>query len=164
MNGKAVGIGGALVLLACTLIGRFEGLITDQALIWAGLVVGMGIASWAFSIGATEYYKRRTFSQLQIECINSPHSMGCDKEKRRTYNFAVRSGFAGMALNGIIFILLEGATWRHALVIAVFWLHACAIVGVISPLMWRIFRNRFLTDPNIEESEALNRPSEVPRD
>ncbi len=164
MNAKSLTITGALVLLACTLIGRFEGLITDQVLIWAGLVVGMGIASWAFSIGATEYYKRRTFSQIQIECINSQHSTGCDKEKRRTYNFAVRSGFVGMVMCGVIFILLEGADWRIAVVIAVFWVFASMIVGVTSPLMWRIFRNRFLADPNIEESEALNRPSEVPRD
>lgn len=162
MNAKSLTIGGALVLLACGLIARLEGLISDQALIWAAMISGMVAGSYILSIGGTEWFKRRTFSQLQIECINDPHSTGCDKEKRKTYDFAVRSGFISMAACGAIFILLEGADWRMALVIAVFWVFASAIVGVTSPLMWRLFRNRFLYAAG--ENEALDRPSEVPRD
>lgn len=162
MNAKALGIGGALVLLAVTLIGRFEGLVTDQMLFWAAMIVGMAAGSYALAIGATEYYKRRTFSQKQIECINDPHSTGCDKEKRRTHDFAVRSGFSSMAACGVIFVLLEGAGWRLAIVIAVFWLLGCVIVGVTTPLIYRLFRNRFLKSTG--ENEAMDRPSEVPRD
>jgi RsiW-degrading membrane proteinase PrsW (M82 family) len=162
LNAKSLTIGGALVLLAVTLIGRFEGLVTDQMLIWAAMIVGMAVASYAFSIGATEYYKRRTFSQKQIECINDPHSTGCDKEKRKTHDFAVRSAFLGMVACGVIFVLLEGADWRLAIVIAVFWSFLSAIVGVTAPLVYRLLRKRFLTVAG--ENEAMDRPSEVPRD
>jgi hypothetical protein len=158
MNAKSLTITGALILLAVTLIGRFEGLVTDQMLFWAAMVIGMAVGSYAFSIGATEWYKRRTFSQKQIECINDQHSTDCDKEKRKTYNFAVRSGFLAMAGCGVIFLLLEGATWRHTLVIAVFWLFGSMIVGVTSPIVWRVARNRFLNVAG--ENEAMDRPGE----
>jgi hypothetical protein len=162
LNARSLTIGGALILLTVTLIGRLEGLISDQILIWAAMIAGMISGSYILSIGGTEWYKRRKFSQKQIECINDPRSSGCDKEKRQTYNVAVRSGFISMFLCGVIFILLEGTNWRIALVIAVFWLFAAAIVGVTSPLMWRLFRNKFLAAAG--ENEALDRPSEVPRD
>jgi ABC-type xylose transport system permease subunit len=162
LNTKSLTIGGALILLAVTLIGRFEGLVTDQMLLWAAMIVGMIFGSYALAIGATEYYKRRTFSQKQIECINDPHSTGCDKEKRKTHDFAFRSGFSSMAACGVIFVLLEGAGWRLAIVIAVFWLIGCAIVGVTVPLVYRLVRGRFLQATG--ENEALDRPSEVPKE
>lgn len=163
MNAKNLTIGGALVLLTVTLIGRFQGLVTDQALIWIALVAGMIAASYASAIGATEWFKRANFNQATIECINNPHSTGCDKEKRKTYNFAVRAGGFSMAACGVIFILLEGATWKQAIVIAVFWLFVSWIVGVTSPIVWKLFRNRFLRLAE-EENEALDRPSEVPKE
>jgi hypothetical protein len=162
LNTKALGIGGALVLLAVTLIGRFEGLVNDQMLLWAAMILGMILGSYALAIGATEYYKRRTFSQKQIECINDPHSTGCDKEKRKTHDFAVRSGFTGMAACGVIFVLLEGADWRLAFVIAVFWALLSVLIGLTAPLFYRLVRNRFLKATG--ENEALDRPSEVPRE
>jgi hypothetical protein len=163
LNAKSLTIGGALVLLAVTLIGRFEGLVTDQMLIWAAMIIGMAVASYAFSIGATEYYKRRTFSQKQIDGINNPHSTGFDKEKRKTHDFAVRSGFGSMAGCGVIFILLEGADWRIGLVIAVFWAFGSMIVGLTSPLVWRLCRKRFIKAADEDdEHEALNRPTDKP--
>lgn len=162
MNAKTLTIGGALVLLAVTLIGRLEGLISDQILIWAAMIMVMVAGSYALSIGGTEWFKRRSFSQKQIDCINDPHSPGCDREKRQTYNVAVRSGFASMFLCGVIFILLEGADWKIAVVIAVFWLFGSAIIAVTSPLVWRLFRNRFLRLAEENENEALDRPSEKP--
>jgi len=144
------------------LVGRATDLITDQMLIWGLLISGMATGSYALAIGATEYYKRRTFSQKQIECINDPHSTGCDKEKRKTHDCAVRSGFGAMAACGVIFVLLEGAGWRVALVISVLWLIGCMIIGVTTPLIYRLFRKRFLTVAG--ENEALDRPSEVPRE
>lgn len=157
---KTLTIGGALVLLAVTLIGRIEGLVTDQALIWIALVVGMALGSYALAIGATEYYKRRTFSQTVIDCINTPSSTGCDREKRRTYNVAVRSGFGSMVTCGVIFILLEGANWRIALVIFVFWLFISGIVGVTTPILYRFLRGRFIKAIDDDENEALSRPPE----
>jgi len=159
VNPKTLTIGGALVLLVVTLIGRLEGLVTDQMLLWAAMIIGMATGSYALAIGATEYYKRRTFSQKQIECINDPHSTGCDKEKRKTHDCAVRSGFGAMAACGVIFVLLEGAGWRVALVISVLWLIGCMIIGVTTPLIYRLFRKRFLSVAG--ENEALDRPNEL---
>src|SRR5689334_7220371 len=158
MNSTTLKIGGALVLLAVTLIGRINGLITDDVLILIAVFSVMVAGSYAFAIGFTEWFKRRKFSQIQIECINDVHSTGCDKEKRRTYDVAVRSGGGAMATCGIIFILIDGADWRTGIVVAVFWLFASAIVGVTAPLVWRMFRKRYLTIAG--ENEALDRPAD----
>lgn len=160
MNSTNLKIGGAAASLAVLLIGRLNGLITDQMLLWAAIIFGLAVASSAFSIGATEWFKRRKFSQAQIECINDPHSVGCDKEKRKTHDFAVRSGACAMFLCGVIFVKFQAPDWQTGIVIGVFWLILCGIVGVTSPLLWRLFRKRFLTVAG--EHEALDRPTDKP--
>lgn len=158
MNSTTLKIGGAIASLAVLLIGRLNGLISDQVLIWMALIAGMIAASYAVAIGATEWFKRRNFTQAQIECINDPHSDGCNEEKRRTYDFAVYAGFAAMFTCGIIFILLQVPDWRYKVVIAVLWLFASVFVGVTAPLVWRLFRKRFIAVAG--ENEAMDRPPE----
>jgi hypothetical protein len=155
-------IGGILLLLAATLSARLEGLVSDQVLVWIALVAGMIAASYSVAIGGTEWFKRRKFSQKQIDCINDMHSMECDEEKRQTYDFAVICGFSAMLVCGVIFILLQVPDWRYKVVIAVLWLFACFFVGLTAPLVWRLLRKRFIkvADEDEHEAEALQRPGE----
>jgi hypothetical protein len=161
MNSTALKISGAIALLGVTLIGRLNGLISDQVLIWIAMIVLAIAASYAVAIGGTEWFKRRNFSQKQIACINDPYSIGCDKEKRRTYDVAVITGFLAMLTCGIFFILLQVPDWRYKVVIAVLWLFASVFVGVTAPLVWRLFRKRYLIIAG--ENEAMDRPTDKPR-
>lgn len=158
MNKTALTIGGGIVLLIVTLTARLEGLISDQVLVWIAMIVLAVSASYAIAIGGTEWFKRRNFTQVQIECINDPHSDGCNEEKRRTYDAAVITGFLAMLTCGIIFILLQVPDWRYKVVIAVLWLLASAFVGVTAPLVWRLFRKRYLIIAG--ENEAMDRPAD----
>jgi hypothetical protein len=144
MNAKNLTIGGGLVLLVVTLTARLEGLISDQVLIWIAIVAGMITASYAVAIGGTEWFKRRSFSQKVIDCINDIHSTGCDKQKRATYDVAVITGFLSMLTFGVVFITLQVTDWRYKVVIAVLWLIGCVFVGLTAPLVWRLFRKRFI--------------------
>lgn len=144
MNKTNLTIGGGIVLLIVTLTARLEGLITDQVLIWIASIILAVAASYAIAIGGTEWFKRRTFSQKVIDCINDIHSTGCDKQKRQTYDVAVITGFFSMLSCGVIFIIPQVPDWRYKVVIAVLWLIGCVFVALTSPLVWRLFRKRFL--------------------
>lgn len=138
MKKKAVGFAAAASLAGGTLVLRLTDRISDDMLFWAFLVLVMLAASVLFSYLATEEYKRRNFTQEQIECINTLHSPKCDKEKRMTYDYAVRAGRAAMAMCGVGFILLEVPDMRHKVVIGVFWIFLILLAGFLSPIAWRI--------------------------
>jgi membrane protein implicated in regulation of membrane protease activity len=166
MNKTNLTIGGGIILLIVTLTARLEGLISDQVLIWIAMIALAVTASYAVAIGGTEWFKRRKFSQKQIDCINDIHSTECDEEKRRTYDVAVITGFCSMLLCGVVFILLQVPDWRYKVVIAALWLLACVFVGLTAPLVWRLARKRFIkaADEVEDEAEALVRPNETPRE
>jgi hypothetical protein len=140
MKKKALGFVAALSLVGGLWVMRLGDIISDMMLFWAFLVLLMAAASVLFSFLATEEFKRRTYSQKQIDCINTLHSRECDKEKKETYAYAVKMGRVGMASCGVIFILLQETTWRHQVVIAVLWMFAVALVGYLSPIAWRFGR------------------------
>jgi hypothetical protein len=138
MKKKAIGFMAALSIGGGTLVLRLTDLISNQMLFWAFLVLVMLAASVLFSYLATEEYKRRNFTQEQIDCINTLHSPKCDKEKRMTYNYAVKSGRAAMAMCGVGFVLLEVPDLRYKVVIGVLWIFLILLAGFLSPIAWRI--------------------------
>lgn len=140
MKKKAIGFVAAISILGGTWVLRIADIVSDKILFWAFLVLLMAAASVLFSFLATEEFKRSTYSQRQIDCINTLHSRECDQEKRATYAYAVKMGRIGMATCGVIFVLLQDVTWRHQLVIGVFWLFGVALVGYLSPIAWRFGR------------------------
>jgi hypothetical protein len=165
MNAKSLTIGGAFVLLAVTLIGRFNGLITDDFLIIAAIVVFFACLSYIVSWGATQaykvlYHKRSTWNK--------------DTIKRKIYRCALYNGAGTMLLCGSFFLLADDLTTQEKIVVGIFWLLACAFVGLSSPLVWRWTFDKLLPrfnryvsgkkDNYGNENEAMDRPSEVPRE
>lgn len=162
MNAKSLTIGGALVLLAVTLIGRIEGLIADEFLILSALIIGFACLSYIVSWSVTQaykvlYYQPRSWTQPQV--------------KRDIYRCAIIIGALTMLACGSFFLLAEDLTSREKVVLSVFWCLACAFVGFTSPFLWRFVFDNVMPrlrrwakgkDENELEAEALNRPTEKP--
>lgn len=158
MNARSLTIGGALVLLAVTLIGRLEGLITDEFLILAALVLFFVCLSYVVSWGGTQAYK---------VLYHKPANWNKEPVKRKIYRCALYSGAGTMLLCGSFFLLADNLTTDEKIVVGVFWLLACAFVGLSSPLVWRfVFENlmprfkRWAKGRHEIGNEALDRPGE----
>lgn len=173
MNTKTLTIGGALVLLITTWISRVTGLVTDDQLLYAfwclvdfliltGIVLFFAAISYGISWGATEAYKRLYHHQKRWKE---------EAVKRKIYRCAIWSGGLTMLTCGSLFLLAETLTSKEQVVVGIFWSLASAFVGLSSPFLWRwtfdklLPRfNRFVTGKATGENEAMDRPSEVPRE
>jgi len=162
LNTKTLGIGGALTTLVVACILRYQNLITDDFLLLAALVLLFVFLSYGISWAATEAYKRLYFNRTSWKHENV---------KRKIYRCALYSGAGTMLLCGSFFLLADNLTAEEKLVVGVFWLLACLFIGFTSPLVWRwtfdklVPRfNRYVSGKSDGENEAMDRPSEVPRD
>lgn len=161
MNAKSLTIGGAFTALVVGIIYQYSELITPEFLLLAALVLFFVFVSYGVSWGATEAYKR---------LYHHPKRWKEEGVKRKIYRCALYSGSFSMGACGSIFVLVEDMTRAEQIVIGVFWLLACAFVGLSSPLVWRWTFDKVLPrfnryvvgkkDENEEEAEALNRPPE----
>lgn len=162
LNTKTLTIGGALTTLVVTCILRYQDLITGEFLLLAALVLFFVFVSYAVSWGATQAYKVLNFkrSTWSKELI-----------KRKIYRFAIWSGGLTMLACGSFILLAEQLSNTEQFVIGIFWLLACAFVGLTSPFLWRwtfdklVPRfNRYVSGKTHEpEHEAMDRPSEAAR-
>jgi hypothetical protein len=165
LNAKSLTIGGAFTALIAGIIYQYSELVTPEFLLLAALILFFVFLSYGVSWGATQAYKvlyhnRTTWKQ--------------EKVRRKIYRCALYSGAGTMLLCGSFFLLADDLTNQEKAVVGVFWLLACLFIGFTSPLVWRWAFGKLLprfnryvagkTDDNEAECEALNRPSEVPRD
>jgi hypothetical protein len=173
MNAKSLTITGALILALTTWISRVTGLVTDeqllialhfivQLLILGSIILFFAAVSYIVSWGATQAYKvmhfrRKTWKHEGV--------------KRKTYRFAIWSGGLAMLICGSFFLLADDLTIQERIVVGVFWLIACVFVGLTSPFLWSwtfdkvVPRfNRYVSGKADGENEAMDRPSEVPRE
>jgi hypothetical protein len=114
--------------------------------------------SWS----ATEAYKRLYFK---------PADWTKPLVKKKIYRCALYSGAGTMLLCGTVFLLADGLTPQERAVVGVFWFLGCVFIGLTSPLLWRfVFDNlmprlkRWAKGRERGENEAMDRPSEVPRE
>jgi hypothetical protein len=166
LNAKSLTIGGALVLLAVTLIGRLNGLITDDRLLyafWALLAVTLSaVVSYIISWASTDGYKKYNWP---------PNRWGEQAIKKKIFKVAWVSAGTPMALFGAV-ILVATTTGKALIFSGVVWLHFVALVSATSPWLWCfVFDNlmprlkRWARGDDFEgENEAMDRPSEVPRE
>lgn len=149
------------------------GLVTDdqlllafhfivQLLVLVSIVLLFAIVSYIVSWAATQAYK-----VLYHDRLTWTHQ----KVRRKIYRCALYSGAGTMLLCGSFFLLAEDLTNKEKYIVSVFWLLACAFIGFTSPLVWRwtfdklLPRfNRYVSGKTDGENEALDRPSEVPRE
>jgi hypothetical protein len=165
LNAKSLTIGAALTTLVVGCILRYQDLITDEFLLLAALVLFFMCVSYGVSWGATQaykvlYHKRSTWNK--------------DTIKRKIYRCALYNGAGTMLLCGSFFLLADDLTTQEKIVVGIFWLLACAFVGLSSPLVWRWTFDKLLPrfnryvsgkkDNYGNENEAMDRPSEVPRE
>jgi len=188
VNAKSLTIGGALTALAVGIIYQYGEMITPDFLLLSALVVAFVLISYGLSWGATQAYKvlylnRKTWHKEPI--------------KRKIYRCAIWSASLTMLAFGSAFLLAEDLTVQERVIVSVFWLIACAVVGLSSPLVWTFVFNNLMPrlkqwargskttvirnehgkiekviddgktvmpDEFANENEALDRPSEVPRD
>lgn len=162
MNARNLTIGGALSVLIGGAILRYQNLITDEFLILAALVLFFMCASYGVSWGATEAYKR---------LYHHPKRWREQGVKRKIYRCALYSGAGTMLMCGSFFLLAEQLSNTEKFVAGTFWLLACVFVGLSSPLVWRfVFENlmprlkRWAKGRSETGNEAMDRPSEVPRE
>lgn len=161
MSAKSLTIGGAFTAVIAGVIYKYGELITDGFLLLTALVLTLITVSYGVSWGATQAYKvlyhnRKTWTHENV--------------KRKIYRCALYSGAGSMALCGSVF-LLAGFDTQQLIVFSVFWTIGCLFVGFSSPLVWRwtfdklLPRfNRYVSGKTDGENEALDRPSEVPRE
>lgn len=165
MNAKSLTIGGAFTGLIVGVIYQYSELITPEFLLLAALILFFVFLSYGVSWTVTQAYKR---------LYMTPKQWRSEPGKRKIYRCALYSGALTMGACGSIFVLVEDMTRAEQVVIGVFWVIASLFVGLSSPLLWRWTFDKLLprfnryvagkTDDNEAECEALNRPSEVPRD
>jgi hypothetical protein len=162
MNAKSLTIGGAFTAVIAGVIYKYGELVTDGFLLLTALVLTLVIVSYGVSWSATQAYKVLNFkrSTLHKELV-----------KRKLYRFAIGSGALTMLACGSVFLLAGNLAPQEKIVVGVFWLLACAFVGLTSPFLWRwTFEkllprfNRYVSGKPEPEHEALDRPSEVPRE
>jgi hypothetical protein len=162
MNARNLTIGGSLSVLIGGAILRYQDLITDEFLILSALVLFFAAVSYLMSWSATEAYKRLYFK---------PADWAKPLVKKKIYRCALYSGAGTMLLCGTVFLLADGLTPQERTVVGVFWFLGCVFIGLTSPLLWRfVFDNlmprlkRWAKGRERGENEALDRPSEVPRE
>jgi hypothetical protein len=173
VNAKSLTITGALILALTTWISRVTGLVTDeqllialhfivQLLILGSIILFFAAVSYIVSWGATEAYKRLYHQQKRWKE---------ESVKRKIYRCALYSGAGTMLLCGSFFLLAEDLTNKEKYIVGVFWLLACLFIGFTSPLVWRwtfdkvVPRfNRYVSGKTDSDNEAMDRPSEVPRE
>lgn len=138
MNVKSLTIGGALVLLAVTLIGRVNGLVTDDQLIcafWAIVAVTVSASvSYLISWAATDGYKK----------YNWPPNRWKDQTvKRKIFKFAWWSAGVPMSMFGAV-VLIWSVTGKLLLIGSIGWLLLTACVAVTSPWLWAFVMDSLL--------------------
>ena len=146
MNAKSLTIGGALVLLAVTLIGRFNGLITDYVLLAALVVIGCMMASYIISWAATDSYKKYNWA---------PNRWKEQAIKRKIFKFAWISAGTPMTLFGAV-IMVWNFTGKQLLLGSVVWLHFVALVAVTSPWLWPIMMDSLI--PRLKQWARGSKP------
>jgi hypothetical protein len=171
LNAKSLSIGGIILLALSTWASRVTGLVTDDQLLIAlhfciqltllgCIILFFAAVSYGVSWGATEAYKRLYHHQKRWKE---------EGVKRKIYRCALYSGAGTMFLCGSFFLLAEDLTRNEKIVVGVFWLLACAFVGLTSPLVWRwtfdkvLPRfNRYVSGKTDErgENEAMDRPGD----
>lgn len=162
MNTRNLTIGGALSLLIGGAILRYQELITDDFLILTALVLFFMVVSYGVSWSATQAYKVLNFK---------PALWSKDTVKRKIYAFSIWSGGLTMLACGSFVLLADNLNRRELAVLTIFWTLACLFVSFTSPFLWRfVFENclprlkRWAKGRNECGNEALDRPSEVPRE
>lgn len=171
MNAKSLTISGILLTALSVWVTRVTGLVTDDQLLyalgWAIEIAVLGsifllfaIISYGVSWGATEAYKR---------LYHHPKRWKEEAVKRKIYRCAIWSGGLTMLSCGTFLLLADALTTEERIVVGVFWILACAFVGLSSPHLWRwtfdklLPRfNRYVSGKSDGENEALDRPSERP--
>lgn len=171
MNAKSLTIGSIILGLLSVWASRAGGLVSDEQLLSAllfivnivvlgGVVLTFAAISYGISWGATQaykmlYLKHGTWHQEAV--------------KRKIYRVAVWAAGLIMLACGSFFLLAGDLTTQEKIVVGVFWLLACAFVGLSSPLVWRfVFENlmprfkRWAKGRHETGNEALDRPSEKP--
>jgi hypothetical protein len=165
LNTKTLTIGGAIVLLLTTWISRVTGLVTDNQLLFAFFALLAVTASAAFSYiiswATTDGYKKYHWP---------PNRWREQVIKRKIFKCAWWSAGIPMAVFGAS-ILLWSLTGKMLLIGSVVWSILAVLVAVTSPglrdfvvdsLIPRL--KRWAKGKNEIGHEALDRPSEVPRE
>lgn len=141
---RATTIPGALLLLGTGIIYTLgETIMKNQDVMELLAVVSvMAAVAIAFTWGYVEFYKRGQFTPEVIQAISKPFTgKGIDpyaRERNLTYNRAVAAGVCVNLALGVVFLLIEGATVKEYIVIAVCWTVWSGVIGFSVPWAWRI--------------------------
>lgn len=167
MSAKSFTIGGILITALGTIVYASADLIagSPEILFWIGFVILATLVSIFGSWGVAEYYKRISYAAFIQESINKKfhpkHSKDRDpyeQERRTIYRVETWSCFVMMILCGSIFMLLEGAGIRHALVISILWVVYSLMIGLLTDPLWRFsydkIRPRVIKAPGSGSTDA----------
>jgi hypothetical protein len=173
MNARNLTVGGILLTMLSLWGSRVTGLVSDEQLLNAlYLIVQIAVlGSVVLTFAAISYGVSWSATQAYKVLYLSPSAWGTPKGKRQIYRFAIWSAGLAMLSCGTFFLLAEDLTTRDKVVVSVFWVMLCALVALSSPHLWRFaFENllprlrRWARGRERGENEAMDRPSEVPRE
>jgi len=165
MNTKTLTIGGILLTALGAWVSRITGLVSDAQLLYAffalSVVTLSASISYIISWTATDGYKKYNWP---------PNRWKEQAIKRKIFKCAWWSGGGSMVSCGTV-VLICAATGKLLLVYSIIWLILSVMVGATSPGLRDFFVDnliqrlkRWAKGRNEIGNEALDRPSEVPRD
>lgn len=141
---RSTGIPAAVIAFGSALIYALGKTIleNEEVISLLAVVAGMAAVAIAFTWGYVEWWKRGEFSPATLQTIGKPYrGKGLDPfalERNLVYNRAVASGFVSNLCTGVLFLLLENATIKELIVLGVGWVIWSAVIGFVTPWLWRI--------------------------
>lgn len=133
MYGRSLSVASIPALIGATITYlRATHVITQTALLWILICVGVALMQYALSFGCTQLYKVKAVPTLAGMTPKDERGW-----RQRIYLFAVVTALIPGYSGGVL-LLLTTPDWRHGVVYCVFWGMGSTAIAMSSPWVWSL--------------------------